>query len=102
MQKGITNDVVVSTGNHMFGRAIWDKLPECLFETWAISKFSKVMFENEEEMLRDIPDLESEESADQRRNQEGKELKILTPQQMLSRPPISLAQLKAGNNSQKT
>ena len=58
-------------------------------------------FENEEETLRDIPDLESEESAAQRRNQRGQGLKILTPSQMLSRLPISLAQLKAGNNSQK-
>ena len=33
--------------------------------------------------------------------QEGLGLKILTPNQMLSRLPISLAQLKAGNNSQK-
>ena len=32
---------------------------------------------------------------------EGKGLKILTPNQMLSRLPISLAQLKAGNNSEK-
>ena len=32
---------------------------------------------------------------------EGKNLKILTPDQMLSRLPITLAQLKAGNNSQK-
>ena len=31
-------------------------------------------------------------------NQEGKGLKILTPKQMLSRLPISLAQLQAGNN----
>ena len=30
-----------------------------------------------------------------------KELKILTPHQMLSRLPITLAQLKAGNNSEK-
>ena len=29
--------------------------------------------------------------------QKGEELKILTPDQMLSRLPISLAQLKAGN-----
>ena len=34
-------------------------------------------------------------------NQEGKGLKILTPQQMLSILPITLAQLKAGNNSEK-
>ena len=33
--------------------------------------------------------------------QSGKGLKILTPNQMLSRLPISLAQLKAGNNSEK-
>ena len=31
----------------------------------------------------------------------GKGLKILTPNQMLSRLPISLTQLKAGNNSEK-
>ena len=49
----------------------------------------------------DMFDLESEESAAQRREHEGKGLKILTPQQMLSRLPISLAQLKAGNNSEK-
>ena len=35
------------------------------------------------------------------RQQEGRGLKILTPSQMLSRLPISLAQLKAGNNSEK-
>ena len=34
-------------------------------------------------------------------NPPGKGLKILTPNQMLSRLPISLAQLKAGNNSEK-
>ena len=33
--------------------------------------------------------------------QRGQGLKILTPNQMLSRLPISLAQLKAGNNSEK-
>ena len=31
----------------------------------------------------------------------GLGLKILTPDQMLSRLPITLAQLKAGNNSEK-
>ena len=34
-------------------------------------------------------------------NQLGKGLKILTPNQMLSRLPIFLAQLKAGYNSEK-
>ena len=36
-----------------------------------------------------------------KQNQQGKGLKILTPNQMLSRLPIALAQLKAGNNSEK-
>ena len=34
-------------------------------------------------------------------NQSGQGLKILTPNQMLSKLTISLAQLKAGNNSEK-
>ena len=48
-----------------------------------------------------MPELESEESAAERRNQEGKGIKVLTTNQMLSRLSISLAQLKAGNNSEK-
>ena len=36
-----------------------------------------------------------------KQNQLGGGLKILTPDQMLSRLPITLAQLKAGNNSEK-
>ena len=59
------------------------------------------MLENEEIDTTNIPELESEESAAERRNQQGKGLKILTPNQMLSRLPISLAQLKTGNNSEK-
>ena len=42
----------------------------------------------------DMPELESKNSAEQG-------LKILTPKQMLSRLPVSLAQLQAGNTSQK-
>ena len=34
-------------------------------------------------------------------NQKGQGLKIITPEQILSRLLISLAQLKAGNNSEK-
>ena len=34
-------------------------------------------------------------------NQKGQGLKILTPDPVLSRLPITLAQLKAGNNSEK-
>ena len=36
-----------------------------------------------------------------KQNQIGKGLKILMPSQMLSRLPISLAQLESGNNSEK-
>ena len=38
-----------------------------------------------------MPELETEESAEQARDRQGKGLKILTPQQMLSILPISLA-----------
>ena len=41
-----------------------------------------------------MPDLESEESAAQRRNQTELGIKILTPNQILSRLKIFLAQLK--------
>ena len=36
-----------------------------------------------------------------KQNQEGQGLKILSPEQMLSRLAITLTQLKAGNNSEK-
>ena len=45
----------------------------------------------------DMPELESEESKAERRNQQGQGLKILTQDQMVSRLPITVAQLKAGN-----
>ena len=48
-----------------------------------------------------MPELESEESAAQRRNKKGQALKFLRPNQMLSRLPITLAELKAVSNSQK-
>ena len=41
------------------------------------------------------------EFALEERKQRGQGLKILTPNQMFSRLPISLAQLKAGKNSAK-
>ena len=69
--------------------------------------FSASTAEDEESDITDIidrPDLESEESTAQRSNQsriKGQGLKILTPKQIFSRLPISLAQLKAENNSGK-
>ena len=53
--------------------------------------------DDEEIDTTDMPDLETEESAAKR----GQGLEILTPSQMLSRLPISLAQLKVGNISQE-
>ena len=47
-----------------------------------------------------MPELKSEESAAQRRNKSEQGWKILTPNQILSRLLISLAQLKV-ENSQK-
>ena len=46
----------------------------------------------DEEPDTNMPDLESEQSAAERRKQKGQGLNILTPNQMLSRLPISLAQ----------
>ena len=34
------------------------------------------------------------------KQKKGKELKVLTPKQILQRLPIALAQIKAGNNSE--
>ena len=64
-----------------------------------IKKMSKEEIENEKpdeivrvvEMILDF----------NKQNQEGKGLKILTPNQMLNRLPIALAQFQAGNNSNK-
>ena len=34
----INYDFLISTSNHMFGRAIWDKLPERIFENFEIAR----------------------------------------------------------------
>ena len=52
---------------------------------------------NEQPDTTNMSELEGTESAEQ----PGQGLKMLTPDQMISRLPITLAQLKAGNNSQK-
>ena len=56
--------------------------------------------ENEIENPNEIVDI-VEKILEFNRQQQGQGLKILTPNQMLNRLPISLAQLKAGNNSEK-
>ena len=55
---------------------------------------------DEQPDISNIPDLESEESTE-KGNQEGQILKIITPNQIISRLPISLAQLKVRNNAEK-
>ena len=69
-----------------------------------IKEMSKGQTKNEKPneilgIIDNIIDLNKE--VQKQRNQEGQGLKILTPSQKLSRLPISLAQLKAGNNSEK-
>ena len=63
----------------------------------------EIIKEGSDEQLHttDKFDLQSKKSAAPKKNQPGRGLKILTPSQMLSRLPISLAQLKTGNNSEK-
>ena len=58
------------------------------------------MSKNENEKANEIIDAVAEIFDFNKQNQERGGLKILTPQQMLSRLPTSLAQLKAGNNSE--
>ena len=64
-----------------------------------IRKMSKNEFENEQSkkignIVEKILDFNNQ-------NQEGKGLKIQTPDQMLSILPVTLAQFKAGNNWEK-
>ena len=65
-------------------------------------KRKQKIFDKKQPDTTDKADLESEESAEQRRKQKGQELKILTPNQTLitNQLPITLAQLKAGTNSE--
>ena len=71
----------------------WSKLKD------SIEKTSRDEKENEKikkilEIVKDILNFNKQ-------NQQGQGIKILTPNQMLNRLPIALAQLKAGNNSNK-
>ena len=84
-----------------FKRGIFPYIDGFKMEKESDEESAKKSDENDEIDTTDMPDLETEESAAVRRNQQGRGLKILTPNQMLSRLPIFLAQLKAGNNSEK-
>ena len=57
--------------------------------------------EKEIEKPNEVIDIVEEVLDFSKQNQQGHGLKILTPYQMLNRLPITLAQLKAANNSQR-
>ena len=62
-----------------------------------VSKNKTFMIEENEKIINIVDHILYFDQLDQ----SGQGLKILTPNQILSRLPISLAQLKAGNNSKK-
>ena len=65
-----------------------------------IKKMSKAEIENEDpELIVNI--VEKILKFNKQNQQKGQGIKILTPNQMLNRLPIALAQLQAGNNSNK-
>ena len=57
--------------------------------------------ERENKRLDQILEIVKDILSFNKQNQEGTGLKVLTPNQILRRLPITLAQLKAGNNSEK-
>ena len=72
-----------------------------MVETLSLLKEIIAELTDEQRDTTDMPELKNEESAEQNRKQKSVGLKILTSDQILSRLPISLGQLKAGNNSKK-
>ena len=50
----MSDNVLISTSNHMFGRAIWDKLPECIFENFEIKREHFQISKNHEGDLSQI------------------------------------------------
>ena len=65
-----------------------------------IKKMSEVEIESEDPELI-VKIVEKILKFNKQNQQKGKGIKILTPNQMLNRLPIALAQLQAGNNSNK-
>ena len=39
-------DNIISISNHMFEKAIWDKLPECIFENLETAQVKRRQFQN--------------------------------------------------------
>ena len=66
-------------------------------EKWYKEKPDDLTVKSDEEELGDLPSLEGDEE----KVKEGKWLKILTPNKLLTRLTVLLAQIKAQNNSYK-
>ena len=68
-----------------------------------VSESEKLDTATGEEDIGDPPPLETEEEKAEKRQKPttGKGLKVMTPKQMITRLPILLAQIKAGNNFEK-
>ena len=95
----IVDDVKAILQKSMLTRS-QEKIVEILSLSKEIPK-SKDKKTDEQPDIAYMPELESDESAEKEKNQRGQGLKILTLDQMFSGLPISLSQLKAGNNSEK-
>ena len=72
-----------------------------IFEVFEEKSDREKQESDEQPDTTNMSELESEESAEQNKKQRGAGLKTLTPDQMLSRLPITLAQLKVEYNSEK-
>ena len=87
--------------NKLSNTRIGRKTPEQYKTINNLEKFynSRVVVIN---FFRDYTEMLSDASYNAKQNEtKGTGLKILTPKQMLQRLPIALAQVKAGNNSEK-
>ena len=49
-----TSTEIISTSNHMFGRAIWDKLLEYNFEIFEIARVKRGQFQNFQNHVGDL------------------------------------------------
>ena len=81
-------------------RAGLDKYPLARFENVSSSEILDKI--DKDSRMKKIGDeiKKLKDKVDHLNKQPGRGLKILTPQQMLTKLPISLAQVQAGNNSQ--
>ena len=91
------NKIIGSEENKAQVNTIKDKLAELIKEFKSNPTSDAKKIENTNNILKIVERILEFNQL----NQSGQGLKILTPNQMLSRLPISLAQLNAGYNSEK-